>query len=412
MKFSSAEIQKKRPIIFLLVLFFILWITGSYFDGLGPVSEFKTNEFRIVEIKKGEGVWSIAKKLKEKGVIKSRWVFIIEALRTGLYNKIKPGEYAFYTHQSLGEILRILVEGRVLSHKITIPEGLTLWQIAEILDRNNICKKEEFLKLAQDPQVAKKFGLPGPTLEGYLYPDTYYFHKYTHPGVIIKTMVDNFWKHWDKYKDIANKKGMFLKEVITLASIVEKEAKEHPHSPFAQHKLAIAYFNLGKFQEAKEAFKRVLKIDPYHFEAMINLGIILAQEGEIEEAKKAFTFTLKFYPKSVEAWINLGLVEFQLGNLEEAEKCYKKAIELKKDDPAAWVNLSTILIEKGQYKEAISALEKAKSLAPQMGTIYNNLAVAYYHLGNIEEAKKNIAQAKSLGYSVNPEFERLVNEDS
>ena len=239
MKFSSAEIQKKRPIIFLLVLFFILWITGSYFDGLGPVSEFKTNEFRIVEIKKGEGVWSIAKKLKEKGVIKSRWVFIIEALRTGLYNKIKPGEYAFYTHQSLGEILRILVEGRVLSHKITIPEGLTLWQIAEILDRNNICKKEEFLKLAQDPQVAKKFGLPGPTLEGYLYPDTYYFHKYTHPGVIIKTMVDNFWKHWDKYKDIANKKGMSLKEVITLASIVEKEAIYSKEKPI----IAAVYLN-------------------------------------------------------------------------------------------------------------------------------------------------------------------------
>ena len=67
---------------------------------------------------------------------------------------------------------------------------------------------------------------------------------------------------------------------------LEKEAKENPHAVFAQHRLAIAYFNLGKLQEAKEAFKKVLKLDPYHFEAMVNLGIILAQEGELEEAKK------------------------------------------------------------------------------------------------------------------------------
>ncbi len=239
MNFSRADIEKNKVLIILILLIFILWIIGSYLDGLSPVSKVKTDEFRIVDIKKGDGVWTIANKLKKKGIIKSRWVFILEALRTGLYNKIKPGEYAFYTYQNLDTILKILVKGRLLSHKITIPEGLTLWEIADILDKNGICKKEEFLKLAKDPEIAKQFGLPGPTLEGYLYPDTYYFHKYTNPVLVMKKMVDNFWKHWKKYEKIAEKKGMSLKEVITLASIVEKEAIYSREKPI----IAAVYLN-------------------------------------------------------------------------------------------------------------------------------------------------------------------------
>ncbi|MCD6490563.1 MAG: tetratricopeptide repeat protein [Thermodesulfobacterium sp.] len=192
--------------------------------------------------------------------------------------------------------------------------------------------------------------------------------------------------------------------------ILEKEAIENPNSVFAQHRLAIAYFNLGKFQEAKEAFKKVLKLDPFHFEAMINLGILLAQEGNLEEAKKAFTFTLKYYPKSLEAWNNLGLIEFELGNLDEAEKCYKKALEIDETFTEAWINLSTVLIEKELFEEAISALEKAKTYAPEAGIIYNNLAVAYYYLKDKESAIKNINLAKEKGYPVNPEFESMVNE--
>ena len=192
--------------------------------------------------------------------------------------------------------------------------------------------------------------------------------------------------------------------------VLEKEAIENPHSVFAQHKLAIAYFNLGKFQEAKEAFKRVLKLDPFHFEAMVNLGILLAQEGELEEAKKAFTFTLKYYPNSIEAWNNLGLIEFELGNFDEAEKCYRKALEINESFVESWINLSTILIEKGLFKEAISALEKAKTFAPENAVIYNNLAVAYYYLRDKESALKNLNLAKEMGYPVNPELERMINE--
>ncbi len=235
MKFS-----RDRKKIF--VIFFILFLlTGGwyYHYGLQPVNPKDSRNFKIVEIKKGDGVFTIANKLADAGVIKSRLVFILEALRTGVYKKFQAGEYAFNLNQDLHQIFKILTEGRVVYHKVVIPEGLTLWQIAEVLEENHICKKEDFLKLAKSPEIAKKFGLPGPTLEGYLYPDTYYFPKNTHPGIVIKTMVDNFWKHWKKYEKIAKKEGKSLKEVITLASIVEKEALFDREKPI----IAAVYLN-------------------------------------------------------------------------------------------------------------------------------------------------------------------------
>lgn len=242
MKISRHKRKKLKSILFfgfIVILALFLFFFKFYSKGLEPVSPTPTNQFKIVEIKKGEGVWKIAKKLEDHGVIKSALVFTIEAVRTGTYNKLKPGEYGFYLHQPLHEILEMLIEGKVLAKKITIPEGYTLWQIAEILEKNEICSKQEFLTLAENPATAKKYGLPGPTLEGYLFPDTYYFYRNSHPGLVIKTMVENFWKHWKKYEPIAKKQKKSMKEIIILASIVEKEAYDPKEKPI----IAAVYLN-------------------------------------------------------------------------------------------------------------------------------------------------------------------------
>lgn len=226
-----------------LIIFFVfgIFILGIYFyyNYLPPKPRVKNLEPQIVEINKGENIFKIAKKLKMKGVIRSELVFIFEAIRTGAYNKIKAGEYAFYPYQNLKEILAFLTQGKVYLRKVTIPEGATVWQIAEILENNKICKKEQFLSLAEDPKITEFFGLPGPTLEGYLYPDTYFFHKDTPPDVVIERMVRNFWEHWGKYKNVAEKKGKSLKWIIILASIVEKEAFDSKEKPI----IAGVYWN-------------------------------------------------------------------------------------------------------------------------------------------------------------------------
>ncbi|MDW8136443.1 MAG: endolytic transglycosylase MltG [Thermodesulfobacterium sp.] len=221
MKFSRENFFKN---LMILGFVFVLLTIGFYLQAFQPVSSQETKEFKIVEIKKGDSLWEIARKLKEKGVIRSKIAFILKAWIGQKHRMIKAGEYGFYTYYTLDEIIDLLVQGKVLLHKVTIPEGLTLWQIAEILEREGICAKEEFLNLAQDPEIVQKFGFSAPTLEGYLFPDTYFWAKNTHPAIVIKTMVDNFWKNWKEFETVAKSKNMTLEKVITLASIVEKEA--------------------------------------------------------------------------------------------------------------------------------------------------------------------------------------------
>jgi len=234
------KINKDIKILSVLIgIYFIFVGIAYYIKALKPVSSQPTKEFKIVEINKGDSIFATAKKLKEAGVIKSSVVFVLEALRTGAYKKIKAGEYAIFFHSSVPEILDTLVKGKVYLRKVVIPEGATIWQVAEILEKHKICKKDAFLKLAEDEAFVKSLGIPSITAEGFLFPDTYYFPKNTPPEKIIKIMVNNFWKHWEKYDEIAKEKGVTIKEVITLASIVEKEALFSKEKPL----IAAVYWN-------------------------------------------------------------------------------------------------------------------------------------------------------------------------
>ncbi len=231
--------RHKKVFIFILLFYSFLIGIAFYLQERKAPSPIETKEFRIVEINKGDSLITIAKKLKKAGVIKNAWVFAFEALRTGAYKKFKAGEYALFPYQSVGEILKILCEGKVYLRKVVIPEGATIWQVAEILERKKICKKEEFLSLAENAEFVKSLGIPSTTAEGFLFPDTYYFAKNTPPERVIKVMVNNFWEHWKKYEKIAQEKGLSLKEVITLASIVEKEALFSREKPL----IAAVYWN-------------------------------------------------------------------------------------------------------------------------------------------------------------------------
>ncbi|MFN4131663.1 MAG: endolytic transglycosylase MltG [Caldimicrobium sp.] len=235
MKFS----RDKKIIALLLLVFHFFLFAGLYLEGLEPVSHNKNALPQIVEITKGENLFSIANKLKEKGIIRSKFVFIIEALRSGKYKEFKAGEYAFYPYQTLKEIFEILVKGKVYLHKITVFEGATLWQIAEILEKEQICSKKEFLDLAKNEEFVKSLGLPGPTVEGFLYPETYFFQKNTPPAEVIKVMTDKFKEVWKELEPLTAKSPLSLKEIVILASIVEKEAFFNEEKP----KISAVYLN-------------------------------------------------------------------------------------------------------------------------------------------------------------------------
>jgi UPF0755 protein len=120
-------------------------------------------------------------------------------------------------------ILKDLTRGAIITHPVTIPEGFTKEQIAELLAGKDLANKHEFLSLTDDPEVLKKYGVKGTGLEGYLYPDTYQFGRGLSAKSIIDVMIKRFREVTGPLKVRVSETGMTIKEVIILASIVEKE---------------------------------------------------------------------------------------------------------------------------------------------------------------------------------------------
>jgi len=186
----------------------------------------------VVEIPRGLSVREVALRLEQSGVIKSKELFILYVLLKGDQNKIKAGEYEFQPGDSMARVVEKLIKGDVIVRKITIPEGLTIDQIGGLLEVNGVMSKEEFLKKAKSAEFARKLlGDSISSLEGYLFPDTYSYTKGITPEELIEIMVSRFKEVYQSLKKQSAKVELTDHEIVTLASIIEKEtgnASERP----------------------------------------------------------------------------------------------------------------------------------------------------------------------------------------
>lgn len=144
----------------------------------------------------------------------------------------RAGEYAFSGPLTPDQVLDRVLEGQVRLHRFTVPEGLRMEEIAEIVGRSGLARGDEVLELARDPAVARALGLPYRNLEGFLFPDTYTFARGVTARAIVEEMVGRFKQEYAR-ADAGRKPGvrLGLGEAATLASIVEKEtgrAEERP----------------------------------------------------------------------------------------------------------------------------------------------------------------------------------------
>ena len=180
---------------------------------------------RIVEIPKGMSFHAIADRLQRENLIAHEWFFKGIARLTGGDRKIIPGEYELHPGMAATEILSKLVGGRVYYHTVTIPEGFTIEQIAKLLAEKKLADPVAFVRLTKDPELIHSLNLNVPTLEGYLFPDTYFFARPIPPEAIIRTFVRRFWEVFaPTYLVRTRDLDMTVQEVITLASVIEKEA--------------------------------------------------------------------------------------------------------------------------------------------------------------------------------------------
>jgi UPF0755 protein len=180
-------------------------------------------------VKKEITLEELADKLKEKGVIKSNFQFLAYARIKGLKNEIPPGNYIISSKMAYKDLINKIKSGKSDFAVITIPEGYTFYQIASKIQEHNLGSRESILKIKlrdiDSEGLIKRENDVLYELEGYLFPDTYYIPYGTDEDEIIKIMFNRFNQVFNiDYRNRARELGLTVNEVITVASLIEREA--------------------------------------------------------------------------------------------------------------------------------------------------------------------------------------------
>lgn len=184
------------------------------------------HEQKLVQLKSGSSARHIAAELKKAGVIHSQYAFLLWHYTHG-HKALKAGEYAFDHPARLGDVYNRLVHGDIYIHLVVIPEGFNIFDIAHALEDAGLGPHEDFLRVARtDTSLIRDLDPQAPSLEGYLFPDTYRFTRTQSMHDIAAVMVHRF-------RQAANEIGLHqdFHSIVTMASIVEKETAVETERP-------------------------------------------------------------------------------------------------------------------------------------------------------------------------------------
>jgi peptidoglycan lytic transglycosylase G len=179
----------------------------------------------VVEFPPHEGVANIGRQLEDSGAIRSRHAFVAAAALRRSARRLRAGEYEIPRDASTLDVLRLLESGRVRQHVVLHPEGATVLELAQVLQTERLAAAPDVLRVASDPAFLRAYAIEGPSAEGYLFPDTYYFVRGMRVDEMLGRMVQRL--HAKVGPDIearAAQRGLTLHALLTLASIVEREA--------------------------------------------------------------------------------------------------------------------------------------------------------------------------------------------
>ena len=194
----------------------------------------------VVNIPSGQAFRVTTDLLFKAGIIKSPFKFNMVARLKGYDKQLKAGEYALSATMTPIQIMEKLVKGEVQLYKLTVPEGLNIYQIADRVAEAGFAQNSSFIAAATDADLARKNGIPAATLEGYLFPETYYFPKKVSIETIISTMLKRFRKVFNSaWKERADQLGFSIHQIVTLASIIEKETG----APFERPVISSVFHN-------------------------------------------------------------------------------------------------------------------------------------------------------------------------
>jgi len=249
----------------ILVVFFVLLAIGAGVLALGyahwvealeaadPVSE----DTVLVQVEPGSSTSDIAGMLEDEGLIRAGWAFVLLSRIRGRDGEIRAGWYALHPGMTQEQVLDKLVRGETASLQFTIPEGLTAGGVVERLVDRGLGEEDALWEALQDDEVINpirawlpddyaagevcpEYEIPASILEGYLFPDTYTVDHDVVEKEIVQMMVNRFSAYWNEERaNLAGELGLTPHEVVTLASIVEREAQVDAERP----KIASVFLN-------------------------------------------------------------------------------------------------------------------------------------------------------------------------
>jgi len=206
-----------------------LWLladgTHPYFHAAAPV---------LLDIERGAGTREIARRLEDGGVIRSRITFLaLHYLRPD--NTLKAGEYSFDGLASPLAVLDKLIRGDVSYEVLVIPEGYNRFEIAAAVAEQGFATRQDFLWATEEASLIADLDPLAKNLEGYLFPDSYHFPRHARPAAIVRAMVGRFREVYAELSSLQpgepGESGRTTHDIVTLASLVEKETSLNPERP-------------------------------------------------------------------------------------------------------------------------------------------------------------------------------------
>lgn len=231
MEMTKFLTQKNRMWLFAVLGLFMVSIV-IFIDILAHASWGEPGEMREVVVPSGSSLSTISDSLKKHNIIQSKAWFEFYVQLKGRSGSLRPGIFQLPENASFTQVVHTLTEGTPEVVKVTIVEGLQAREIAKILAQKFAFSDSEFMAVVNDSDLAQKWGLPGHSLEGFLYPETYKFFKNQTPKGIAHQMVNQFYATIpDSFSIRAKKYGWTLEEAVTLGSIIEGEAMRDDERP-------------------------------------------------------------------------------------------------------------------------------------------------------------------------------------
>jgi UPF0755 protein len=185
-----------------------------------------------LKIVRGMSSQAIADQLADKNLIHNPWAFLFATHLSRVSHRLQVGTYRLSGAMSIPQIIDHLRTGKVVTQQFVVPEGLTVAQTAKLWENARFGTAAAFNQAANDPRWRANCKIEANTLEGYLFPNTYQFPDGATPQVILEIMLNEFERRWTVgFTEEARALGYSKHEVITLASIIEAEARVADERP-------------------------------------------------------------------------------------------------------------------------------------------------------------------------------------